>query len=137
MAGRAARNVNGRVILYGDTITPSMKELIDGSADRRKRQMAYNREHNITPKTIVRNSTPTIGDIVGETTSAKRRDLPDSLAGTVIGDTAALTKAGIPAEEAVLLAEELEREMLAAADALEFERAAVLRDRLRKMRRGK
>ncbi|MBQ4106859.1 MAG: excinuclease ABC subunit UvrB [Lentisphaeria bacterium] len=137
VAGRAARNVNGRVILYGDTITPSMKELIDGSADRRKRQMAYNREHNITPKTIVRNATPTIGDIVGETTSAKRRDLPDSLAGTVIGDTAALTKAGIPAEEAVLLAEELEREMLAAADALEFERAAVLRDRLRKMRRGK
>ena len=88
-------------------------------------------------ETIVRNATPTIGDIVGETTSAKRRDLPDSLAGTVIGDTAALTKAGIPAEEAVLLAEELEREMLAAADALEFERAAVLRDRLRKMRRGK
>ena len=136
VAGRAARNVNGRVILYGDAVTPAMKELIEGSAARRKRQMAYNEEHHITPRTIVRQAAPTIGDIVGESAGAKRRGaLPDSLAGTVIGDAAPLVKAGIPPEEAELLAEELEREMLAAAEALEFERAAVLRDRLRKLRK--
>jgi excinuclease ABC subunit B len=53
-AGRAARNRNGRVILYGDSITPGMQGLLDISAAHRKKQMAYNELHHITPKTVVK-----------------------------------------------------------------------------------
>ncbi len=134
VAGRAARNAAGRVILYGDTVTPSMKALIDGSAARRARQTAYNREHHITPKTIVRQAAPTINEVVMAGQPKTAKPLSPELAGTMFSDTVDFDKLDLPVEEKRLLVAELESEMLKAAEALEFERAADLRDRLKKLR---
>ena len=137
VAGRAARNADGRVILYGDTVTPSMKALIEGSAARRARQEEYNRRNGIVPKTIVRNTVPTINEVVTADAPVKKRPVPARLAGTVL-DTAGtadgavdLDRLGLSTQELEQLTAELEKEMLEAAEALEFERAADLRDRLK------
>ena len=137
VAGRAARNADGRVILYGDTVTPSMKALIEGSAARRARQEEYNRRNGIVPKTIVRNVTPTINEIVTAGAPVKKRPVPVRLAGTVLDAAGTADGAvdfdrlGLNAQELEQLTAELEKEMLEAAEALEFERAADLRDRLK------
>ena len=137
VAGRAARNADGRVILYGDTVTPSMKALIEGSAARRARQEEYNRRNGIVPKTIVRNVTPTINEVVTAGAPAKKRPVPVRLAGTVLDAAGTADGAvdfdrlGLNAQELEQLTAELEKEMLEAAEALEFERAADLRDRLK------
>ncbi len=137
VAGRAARNADGRVILYGDTVTPSMKALIEGSAARRARQEEYNRRNGIVPKTIVRNTVPTINEVVTAGAPVKKRPVPARLAGTVL-DTAGtadgavdLDRLGLSTQELEQFTAELEKEMLEAAEALEFERAADLRDRLK------
>ena len=120
-AGRAARNSEGKVLLYGDTITASMKVTIDETARRREIQAKYNTEHGITPETIKKR----IHDLEYEIAEADYLDL------------------GIAAEEEVVYSDEsemeqtiekLEKEMKAAAKALEFERAAKLRDRIRALR---
>jgi excinuclease ABC subunit B len=118
--GRAARNVEGIVILYADVVTPSMQRAIDETDRRRAKQEEYNREHGITPETIVRS----LDDVLG---SVYERDY------LTVPRTA-------PEEEPLTLADisrrvrELEKEMFAAAAALEFERAAELRDRIRALR---
>lgn len=101
--GRAARNADGRVIMYADTITPSMKEAIDETARRRQKQQAYNKEHNITPRTI----TKAVHDIIEISGRPKEAQ----------GDREAR-------------AEILREQMRAAAAELDFETAARLRDRL-------
>lgn len=101
--GRAARNADGRVIMYADTITPSMKEAIDETARRRQKQQAYNKEHNITPRTITK-AVHGIIEISGRPKEAQ-------------GDREAR-------------AEILREQMRAAAAELDFETAARLRDRL-------
>lgn len=160
VAGRAARNADGRVILYGDVITDSMKSLIDTTEERRRKQSEYNREHHITPRTIIKAARETITDVMGlsskgkETTSSgtKRasREFDAETAAFAIREERAsygkksasgraakkgkVTRAGTADLEGLdfekILAE-LEREMLEAADNLEFERAAQLRDRIR------
>ena len=85
-AGRAARNAAGRVILYGDTVTPSMKTLIDLTAARRARQIAYNTEHGIVPKTIVKEKRKTISEVIAETKPRRSSKQSPKLAGTTIGD---------------------------------------------------
>jgi excinuclease ABC subunit B len=119
-AGRAARNVDGRVILYGDTVTRSMQEALDETERRRGRQREYNDEHAITPETVVKR----ISDAFGEFFS---KDYVD-----VAGDPASV----LPTREAVSEERiaELEEAMHEAADALDFERAATLRDRIRDLR---
>ncbi len=116
--GRAARNVNAKVILYADTVTPSMRMAIDETRRRRELQEAYNREHNITPETIRKNIRVGI-----EAEAAAHRQ-----ANAAVGR----------ADETQIVTEEylneLEAEMLAAAEALEFERAAALRDRITHLR---
>lgn len=134
-AGRAARNSSGRVILYGDTISDGMQALIDQTARRRKIQEAYNREHNIVPRTIVKEARQTIGEIIGSKPRKKgKTPMPDFGCDTLLDDTSsAFNLDKLNSDDKAALAEELTREMLAAAEALEFERAAELRDRIRSL----
>ncbi|AVK82830.1 excinuclease ABC subunit B [Lysinibacillus sp. B2A1] len=113
--GRAARNANGHVIMYADNMTDSMKKAIEETKRRRALQMAYNEEHGITPKTIVKK----IPDVIRATQVAEEEET--YVAKATKGKK--LTKA----EKEQLLAT-LELEMKEAAKALDFERAAELRD---------
>ena len=136
-AGRAARNKNGRVILYADSVTPSMQALIDLTAARRKKQIAYNKAHNITPQTIVKKRSVTISEIISEGKVKKSRLKTPHLAENMLDGTAGddLGKLGLSAKELDALVEELTGEMMSAAEALEFERAAQIRDRIKALKR--
>jgi len=116
--GRAARNVNAKVILYADAMTNSMQRAIDETERRRKIQEEYNRQHNITPETIRKN----IRAGIEAETAAHRQ------ANAAVGRD---DEAQYVTEEYLA---ELETEMMAAAEALEFERAAAIRDRITAMR---
>ena len=147
VAGRAARNAEGRVILYADIITDSIRKLLKITEERRSRQIAYNEEHHIVPKTIVKAKRTTIEETVfGEEEEDDRNIL------TVAEGRARYTAGGrgkkkeMPAlrqnrplsqAEVTEVISELEREMMEAAEALEFERAAELRDKIREMEKGK
>ncbi len=136
-AGRAARNSQGRVILYGDSISPGMQELIDQTARRRRIQEEYNRLHNITPRTIVKEKRQTIGEIIGSSPRKKgKTSMPDFGCEIVSDDGSSFDISALPQSEKNALIEELTRDMLAAADSLEFERAADLRDRIRALKKG-
>ena len=120
--GRAARNVNGKVILFADRITPSMEKAIKETERRRKIQEEYNRKHGITPQTVKRELDSSILEDAGLTTYQK------------------LKRKGferIPRSEEELLEEiaRLEKEMKEAAKNWEFERAAELRDRIKELRK--
>ena len=132
VAGRAARNAKGRVILYAETITPSMRELLDTTEKHRAKQIAYNKEHNITPKTIEKAKRETISDVVKANND---RHTASEAAASVFGSDASgsagrIEVKNLSAKELSQLVYDLEVEMLAAAEALEFERAAQLRDKL-------
>ncbi|MBQ7721278.1 MAG: excinuclease ABC subunit UvrB [Kiritimatiellae bacterium] len=116
-AGRAARHVNGRVILYADIVTDSMKRMMDETSERRERQMAYNREHHITPKGIEK--------AMGET--LRLEEEAKKIVTSVSGSDDDFDLESVVAQ--------LEAEMLQAAEALEFERAAELRDEIRELKR--
>lgn len=115
--GRTARNVNAEVILYADEITNSMKRAIDETNRRRELQIAYNKKHNITPTTIQKEIKKGIED---EVSSHK-----------IVYETVAESEEEYVTQEFV---NELEEEMLKAAESLEFERAAELRDRIQVIR---
>ena len=118
-AGRAARNVNGRVILYADVMTESMRRALDETTRRRTKQLAYNQQHGITPRTVVKS----IEDVMLTTSvaDAKGASAQDDVRGLL---------AAIDDEGPAALLVRLEAEMLEAAKKLEFERAASLRDRI-------
>ena len=136
-AGRAARNSNGRVILYADDMTPAIKGLIAQTEARRKKQIAYNLEHNITPVTIRKEPRQTIAEIIGSSNRKKsKRELPDFSTNTINGDGILDLDGGMfSSKEREDLISELTGEMLAAAEALEFERAAELRDRIKELKK--
>jgi len=113
--GRAARNANGHVIMYADTQTDSMKRAIGETERRREIQQAYNREHHITPKTIVKPIKPLI-----ETTLVAAESGADYETGK--------PKKKLTKKQKANLVQTLTREMQQASRALEFERAAELRD---------
>ncbi|MHB8865104.1 MAG: excinuclease ABC subunit UvrB [Pirellulaceae bacterium] len=112
--GRAARNVNAKVILYADKLTAAMRTAIDETNRRRTLQEAYNREHGITPETI-------------------RKNIRSGIESEAAAHRAANAAAGQATDEQFITAEyinELEAEMMVAADQLEFEKAAAIRDRI-------
>ncbi len=111
--GRAARNINGKIVMYADRITSAMKYAIGETNRRRKIQTEYNKKHGITPKTIIK----AIKDIVGQHKSAVEKfDLKK-----------------VPREEIGRLIKNLEDQMDIAAQNLEFEKAAALRDRIKEI----
>ena len=121
-AGRAARNVFGDVILYADKMTGSMTRAIEETNRRRKKQMAYNKLHNITPRTIVK-SLEEIMKATSVADASMKTAEPPTFDSSVFGKM-----------DREALVELLEREMLAAARRLEFEKAASLRDKLEEMK---
>ena len=132
MIGRAARNVNGQVVMYADKRTPSMDRAIGETQRRRERQIAYNKEHNINPQTIRK----AVGDILsvlrpseGSMSTAKsgRRDRERE---KVVNELRSL-----PQQELGRLIQTLEEEMNLAASELKFEYAARLRDEMKDLRR--
>src|SRR5438067_10193805 len=116
--GRAARNVEGHVIMYADRVSGSMQRAIDETDRRRNIQIAYNEEHGITPATIVK----------AVYNLEKHQD-------KAIEETIATLASGLPPDEIERLIKDLERQMKKAARDLQFERAAELRDRLVALRR--
>ena len=118
--GRAARNAQGQVIMYADSVTPSMEAAITETDRRRRIQTAYNEAHGIVPKTIVKD----VREVL-EISARGGRKLRD-------GKGMRLTKA-----ERLQLIEQLTKEMKNAARLLEFEHAAMLRDRIRQLQEGK
>jgi excinuclease ABC subunit B len=122
VAGRAARNLNGKVILYGDKVTDSMQFLVDETFRRRKIQAEYNEKHGITPKTILKS----IEEIKMSTSVADDDEI-------ISGDVLKIdenTIEGIDTKETLEL---LNKKMLKYAQDLQFEKAAILRDEINKM----
>ena len=117
-SGRAARHLNGEVVLFADTITGSMRALIDVSTHRRAIQEAYNTEHGITPRSVVR---------------AVQESLHVIVKGS--GETSMLQEGGANFDVGELI-RELESDMAEAAGRLEYERAALLRDQINELKTG-
>ena len=117
-AGRAARHLNGEVILYADVMTDSIKKFLAVTEKRRERQIAYNKEHNITPRSVVR---------AVEESLAVQEGQWDAATGFLRE-----TKTDFDVTETI---RELEGEMLKAAEDLQFEKAALLRDQIKELKR--
>ncbi len=116
--GRAARNADGQVIMYADSVTKSMEKALEETARRREIQMAYNEKHGIIPQTIKKD----IGDIIEISSKTDAKGKSDKQLSRI---------------EREQLIRQLTQEMKAAAKILEFEHAAYLRDRIEKLRKGK
>ncbi len=125
--GRAARHVEGKVIMYADTITPSMQSAIDETNLRRARQMAYNQEHGIEPRSIVK----AVHDLTEEIAAHRAEETALAVAEKKGQYT---TVADLPKDELNKMVKELERQMKQAAQNLEFEKAAMLRDQIMELR---
>jgi len=117
--GRAARNVNGQVILYSEKITDSIKRALKETNRRRKLQTEFNKKHGIKPETIVK----------------EIKDIKDRIAETKLKEIKELKKF-VPKEEIPELIRGLEEEMRIAATELEFERAAALRDKIKELKKA-
>ncbi len=117
LMGRAARNINARVVMYADRMTPAMQGAIDETDRRRAKQVAYNKDHGITPRSIVK----TIRHGLELELKAKRT------AREAIGDT----EESFEADE---LARVMQEEMMQAAEQLDFEKAAAIRDQIKTLR---
>jgi excinuclease ABC subunit B len=116
--GRAARHIHGKVLMYADRVTDSMRRALDETDRRRSKQVAYNREHGIEPASILK----------------AVRDITDEVAAHAAAESRAeyhaVAPSDVPLDELQRIVEELERQMHKAAEALEFEKAAGLRDQI-------
>ncbi len=120
--GRAARHVEGKVIMYADRTTDSMRKAIDETDRRRAKQLSFNEAHGIEPVSIVK----------------AVHDLTDQLAAHAVAEEKAeykpMTAAQLPRDELARLIRDLEKQMRSSAEALEFEKAAALRDQIYELR---
>jgi excinuclease ABC subunit B len=116
-AGRAARHVNGQVILYADTLTDSIKKLLAVSKERRERQLVYNAERGITPRSVVRAVQESLGNLF------KGRQIAANVVGEATQDM-----------DVMQVLQELETEMLAASNTMHYEKAALLRDQIMELK---
>jgi excinuclease ABC subunit B len=116
-AGRAARHVNGEVVLFADKITGSIRDLLEVTEDRRRRQMEHNREHGITPHSV-------------------KRPVQESLRVILEGEDNASARVQEQPLDVTSLIRELEGEMKEASKKLEYERAALLRDQIMELKGG-
>ena len=123
-AGRAARNAEGKVIMYADTITPSMQVALDETSRRRKIQEEYNKDHGITPKTIVKGVCEVINTAIAAEDSLDFKELVD-------------TENEFTKDEINEMIDALKPEMYRAAEELDFERAAEIRDKIKDLREKK
>ena len=123
-AGRAARNAEGKVIMYADTITPSMQVALDETSRSRKIQEAYNKEHGITPKTIVKGVREVINTAIAAEDSLDFKELVD-------------TENEFTKDEINEMIDALKPEMYRAAEELDFEKAAEIRDKIKDLREKK
>lgn len=121
--GRAARNANGKVIMYADKVTDSMQKAIDETYRRREKQIAYNKEHNITPTTIKKD----VHELIRATVAAEETEQYESKAKQF---------EKMPKKEKEKVIEQMEKEMKEAAKALDFEKAAELRDIIFELKAG-
>jgi len=117
IAGRAARNIDGEVIMYANVITPAMDKVIKETERRRKTQLEYNKEHNITPVTIAK----AIRDLIESEHEESEEESADA-------------EVFMSQEDLDRIISELEQEMREAAKNLEFEKAAALRDQIAEMK---
>jgi excinuclease ABC subunit B len=117
--GRAARHINGTAVFYADQITDSMQRAIDETERRREIQITYNQEHGIVPASIVK-------EVRDLTDRVRRQAAPEEEAVPGLGR--------LPKDELTRMIRELKKQMKAAADQLEFEKAALLRDRIFELR---
>ena len=122
--GRAARNVDGRVIMYADRMSDAMHEAITETRERRAIQMKYNEEHNITPRSIVKAVEDILEREKEEAAENEKQDISIRKAGYNLLEPSQRKK----------YIKDLENEMLEAAKNLEFERAAVLRDEIQNIK---
>lgn len=126
--GRAARNARGKVILYADAVTDSMRKAMDETERRRTKQLAFNEENGITPRSTTKSLESPLDSLYVENEPGKPRSRSRSK-GKSTEDAVPLT-----AEDAARLVQKLEKEMRQAARDLEFEQAAEIRDRIRALR---
>ncbi|MBI1804541.1 MAG: excinuclease ABC subunit UvrB [Ignavibacteriae bacterium] len=129
-AGRTARNINGRVILYADTVTGSMKRMLEETGRRREKQLEYNSDHGISPKTIYKSTeevlaSTAVADVKVARDARREREKPPMIAESVV-------KYMTNGQREDLL-DELRKEMRNAAKDLEFERASELRDEITRL----
>ena len=131
--GRAARNVNGQVILYADTITNSIKQAIKETDRRRKIQLAYNKKHHITPKTIEKNIKNILAEfgITGRGSSRTAQKIKSK------SKTEAILSLDLQGDKRPIaeIIKDKEQQMKRAAKDLEFELAAILRDEIRELKK--
>ena len=129
-AGRAARNVNGKVIFYADKITDSMRQTMDETARRREKQLAYNAAHGITPKQVVKNSVSLVAETIQRTsaTEAKAYTGPEDV--RMVADPVVAYMNRPQLEKAIA---DTRSKMMAAAKDLDFISAAQYRDELLKL----
>lgn len=123
VAGRAARHVNGRVLLYGDRITEAMQYLIDVSTRRREMQEQFNQEHGITPKTVYKSTDEIMYSTAVADSATGERTKPEKM----------LSKFEVDPQDKAMVIDIMRREMQTAAEKLEFERAATLRDEIQRL----
>ena len=129
-AGRTARNANGKVIMYADKITDSMQKMMSETSRRREKQIAFNTEHNITPTTIYKTydevmASTAVADVKSSRDIRREKETMPAVADSIVRYLSADQKAD--------LIEELKAEMVRASQDLEFERAAQLRDEIRRL----